>query len=384
MTPPVRPNYSRFRLALVTPVHWRAYMGGSQYQVKCLLDHLVPSGRFEIHYLARRVTSCGPVDGYQIHCIGRPGPKPRLGLAMDTRRLLARLHRLRPDAIYQRVGCPYTGVTAAYARWARIPMLWHVASDADVTPGLKSAGRNPLRSVLDRHFLSFGIRNADMIVTQTKQQSDLLRANFGRTATAIVPNFHPDPGPTPAIKVGTQIVWIANFKPLKQPDAFVRLAATLRDLSDVRFVMIGSAAEGSGDEGWHSALQREIAASPNVEYLGPRSQQEVNATLNNAYLFVNTSRFEGFPNTFIQAWLRRVPVLSLNVNPDGIFDREEVGIHVRTEQQLSEITRALIADPARRARMAEAAERHARTHHSMANATRIESLLLERVMVSGR
>ncbi len=55
-------------------------------------------------------------------------------------------------------------------------------------------------------------------------------------------------------------------------------------------------------------------------FCGAISQQEVNAELANAHVLVNTSLYEGFPNTFIQAWMRRTVVVSLNVNPDGIFD----------------------------------------------------------------
>ena len=41
---------------------------------------------------------------------------------------------------------------------------------------------------------------------------------------------------------------------------------------------------------------------------------------------VNTSEFEGFPNTFIQAWMRRVTVLSLSVDPGNVMSRKGIGL----------------------------------------------------------
>lgn len=372
----------RVRLAVVTPVHWRSFMGGAQYQVKCLLDYLVPSGRFDVHYITRRAPESGHLDEYQIHPIGRPGPKPRLGFAMDAPRLLSQLRALQPHVIYQRVGCAYTGIAAWYARKAGIPMVWHVASDADVTPRLKTAGRNPIRRAIDQCFLEYGIRRADIVICQTEQQSALMQEHYGRAADEVVPNFHPEPRESSAVGEPLRIVWIANFKPIKQPDAFVRLAMSLQDLDGVRFVMIGAASDGSGDVAWSREIMRRIATAPNIDYIGQRTQEEVNAALSSAYLFVNTSRYEGFPNTFIQAWLRRVPVLSLHVNPDGVFDRTEIGVYAGTEQRLCEVTRDLVRNPGDRNRMAVAAQVYAQMHHSMANAARIESLLLGRVLSS--
>ena len=46
---------------------------------------------------------------------------------------------------------------------------------------------------------------------------------------------------------------------------------------------------------------------------------------NKTKLLINVSVSEGISNTFIQAWMRGVPVVSLNSNPDHWFDKYEIG-----------------------------------------------------------
>jgi len=369
------PVDSRPRLCIVTTTHWKAVMGGAQYQIKELLGSLQSLNRYDIHYVARRVPEETELDGYRIHRIGNGGPMPRFGFSMDAPSLYGMLRKLKPDVIYQRVGCAYTGIAAYYARKSGARLVWHAANDTDLDRSIRASGRNFIREYLETTLLYYGIRHADKIVVQTQAQARLLRERFHRSPDAVIANFHPEATETSHGAGPPRVVWVANIKRAKRPEAFLRLAAKLGDLAGVRFVMIGAAADGPGDAAWHAAVMRGIADARNVDYLGELTQAQVNAELARAHVFVNTSLYEGFPNTFIQAWQRAVPVVSLGINPDGVLDRQTTGLLAENEQQLAEMVRRLIEDRPFRDRLARGAVAHAAEFHSMKNAQQLEQLI---------
>ena len=73
--------------------------------------------------------------------------------------------------------------------------------------------------------------------------------------------------------------------------------------------------------------------------------------------------------------MRDVPVVSLNVNPDHVFDREQVGIHAGSEEALSEAVRGFVMDSPRRAELGARARVYARKHHSVRNAELLAQLI---------
>jgi hypothetical protein len=50
-------------------------------------------------------------------------------------------------------------------------------------------------------------------------------------------------------------------------------------------------------------------------------------------VFINTSKYEGFPNTFLQAWRRGIPVIS-SVDPDDVIQSKKLGRVVHSEEDL--------------------------------------------------
>ena len=68
---------------------------------------------------------------------------------------------------------------------------------------------------------------------------------------------------------------------------------------------------------------------PNLELLPPRPRSQLLDEMLQAVAVVKTSRIEGMPNAFLEAWARGVPVLSLNVDPDAKIEDNDIGVAAR-------------------------------------------------------
>jgi glycosyltransferase involved in cell wall biosynthesis len=360
------------KICIVNPFE---HGGGAEYQISLLIDALSADGGYEVHYLTHFIDQRQRTRNYSVSVAGGGGPIPRLGYVMDARSLYRTLREIGPQVIYQRVACAYTGICALYSLRRGVPMIWHVAHDSDVAPRLLEPARNFVRRRLEKWAVSFGARNATGIVVQSRCQSELLRENYCRSADALIPNFHP-PASESIDKSGPlTVIWIANLKPWKRPEVFVRLAAHFSTRTDLRFIMVGAPAAATGNHEWRKSLMCDIEGAHNLQYVGQKTHAEVNRLLARSHVFVNTSTHEGFPNTFIQAWMRGAAVVSLSVDPDNVLERERVGIAAHTEAGLETAVRRLIDEPELLAGYSKRGSQHAAAHHSMANTARLVQLI---------
>jgi glycosyltransferase involved in cell wall biosynthesis len=359
------------KVAILLPSHWSANLGGAEYQARLICRHLVESGRFEVHWLSRRIHPDYRAQGYTTHKIAEHAGLRAKAFFFDHLALSRLLREIQPDVIYQRVGSAYTGIAARHALQNNCRLVWHVAMDLDVAPfNVKAWRPSTVLKYIDKRYLEYGVHHASDIVVQTHDQNRLLGEHYGRQATALIRNLHPLPTETIDKSGSPTVLWIANLKPAKQPEVFMRLAQACLDLPQVRFVMIG---EPFPDAGQQRAFEHAAAAIPNLTFRGKLPIEEVNALLARSHLFVNTSLVEGFANTFIQAWMRQVPVLSLNVDPDGLLAQEGIGFCARgDEAALLRTLREWLADAPQREQIGRRAQAYAEAHHSERN---IESLL---------
>jgi len=352
------------------PSHWSAAFGGAECQVSYITKKLLSYAELDLTFLARRVNQSFEPNQYKIIQIQSCFKKlDRYAFLLGTKSLLESLNKIKPHVIYQRVACSYTGVAAWYAKKNNAKLIWHISHDMDVSPRTRDLG--PRLKIADKKILEYGIRNATNIIAQTRTQSELLEKYYGRAADKVIKNFHPKPS-EPIIKTSKlKVVWIANFKPAKQPELFVRLAKELSNKLDASFIMMGRI---KSDSDYQKTLN-DIKETDSLSYLGELEQSEVNNVLSSADLLVNTSVMEGFSNTFIQAWMREVPVVSLCVDPDDILETNRIGIKAGSYEKMCDAIVKLALEPELRAEMGRRGRQYALENHSLKNVDKIVELL---------
>lgn len=357
-----QPSQRKKRLLLISqyfPVH----TGGAEQQVYCLARHAQTT--MDVHYLT---VSEGDIESRDPGVVISTLPRRKLlrrilGLCyvLDYSRVWHALQRIAPDLIYVREANAYLGIAARYALSSPCTLIWHIASARDVQRfALRSLRTLPF-DYLDKRMIEYGIRHADCIFGQAQYQEDLLWRNYGRTCDLIVGNWHAAPAGPCRKGQSVKVVWVSNLKPLKKPEIFVDLAERLGTATAAQFLMIGR----PGPDRYQQRLEARIKQVKGLAYLGPQPNEEVNRILAESHIFVNTSDYEGFPNTFVQAWLHEVPVVSLHVDPDDLLARQGLGLHSGGFDRLVQDTKCLIEDSALRTRLGRNARDYAVEHHDL-------------------
>jgi len=365
------------QVCVVTESHPLAHMGGAEYQTGLLAELLSRRHGVAVTYLARRVPSKTLARGlaYAVRCIGSDAGIRRRAVFFDALELHRALRELQPDVIYQQAKLSYTAICASYARRCGVPFFYQVASDADLDHrwiSLHLSVNTPF-DIVESLSGDWGIRHASHVLVQTASQGDMLRRRFGRPPAALVRNFLPLPASLPAKPDGPlQILWVANFKDVKRPGLFVDLAESFAGRDDLRFIMVG---RPTALRRFAPLLQR-IPRVANLTYLGEQPVEKVEELMANATLHINTSSFEGFPNTFIQAWGRGAVVVSIGVDPDGIMESLGIGRCAGTFERLRILIDELARTPQQRQTIAARAFHYAKAQHSLTAGERLVDLML--------
>jgi glycosyltransferase involved in cell wall biosynthesis len=355
-------------ICILEPTHWGRLKGGAEIQTHYLADWIARTTTHRVIFLARFVPDDVTGYAYEIRRYQsiRGFESLRWGQSLDSLSICRQLGEINPDVILQMQAGAYLGAGSFYALRQGIPFFWYIASDRDLFPAPPVGTNSPFKH-LDRLLFSFGWRHATHIIAQTQAQRATLKKNMGRKALGILGNFHPAPDVCSKSDTPLVVAWIANLKALKRPGLFVDLAEAFRTRNDIRFIMAGRN-DGSADS--TNAITR-LGQLPNAEYCGELSLEEVGSLLAKSHVLVNTSDYEGFPNVFIQAWLHGAAVLSINVDPDDVMAKQDIGKRCTSLAQLVSELSSLAADRNRLDEMGSKAAAYSRRNFSMANADKL-------------
>ena len=219
------------------------------------------------------------------------------------------------------------------SKWLGIKCVFFGASDVNFEPGNELiAGGNH-----NRKLWQMGITQMDYIVVQNQHQQRTLKDNYGKNCL-IIYNVWGNGGISKEEHRPTDVVWVANFRKLKRAEWMLNAAQIM---SDYDFTLIGGPSGQERD--YYDEIEQRAKTLPNLHFLGQKSFDETNAIVSQSRLLCCTSTFEGFPNTFLQAWANNMPVVS-TVNPSNIITTNNLGIVVETEEEFQDAVQLMLSD----------------------------------------
>jgi glycosyltransferase involved in cell wall biosynthesis len=210
------------------------------------------------------------------------------------------LTRADADVYYQRTAAGYTGFVAAFCRRHGRKSIYAGASDVDFIPG-----QQEIRYARDKKVFEYGLKRVDRVITQNPAQQASLLANYGREGTLIPSCYSPPPG-SRADRNG-YVLWVASVRTSKRVEMVLEIA---RRLPQFKFVVVGGPDAGRREQAYFESVREAARALPNVEMKGFVPFSETERYFNGARIVLNTSLYEGFPNTFLQAWARAIPTVA--------------------------------------------------------------------------
>jgi glycosyltransferase involved in cell wall biosynthesis len=324
-------------LPVLAPEFEQHGIGGAELQQTLLAKALARRG-FQVSMV---VGDYGQEDGavwsgVQTYKASRPGEGIPVLRFLHPRwtKLVAALRRAAADVYYVSPAGVHAGQVALWAGRNGRRVVLRIASDADCDPE-----RLLISLWRDRKLYEYGLRRADAILAQSVNQQALLRRNYGLDSSVVsslvdIPDFT-----LPLGERDIAVLWVSNIQQLKRPEMFLELAQRLPTFP-------ASMAGGAHPKARQLFERVRIAASriSNVTFHGPLPYRATQRLFDRARVFVNTSEIEGFPNTFLQAWARGIPVVSF-FDPDGVIQREGLGHAVASVEEMTAAVHRLAVDP---------------------------------------
>lgn len=272
------------------------------------------------------------------------------------------------DVYYQRNGGAITGLVAAFCKLKRRKFIFAAASQGDVDGTKKQKG-----SLSSRQLYAYGVRNAHVVLAQSEYQKGMLQENYNRQSV-VIRNIYEMP--TDSTEVPEYVLWVGSFYDVKRPELCLEVASRV---PEQRFVMVGRPVPSRGD---HYERSVETAKGlPNVKMVGPVPYSEVGKLFSRAKVLLCTSVSEGFPNVFLDAFSRRVPVVA-TVDPDGIIEKYGLGFYRTSADELAEALRRIVSDSDLGRTIGEKCYRYIREMHDVSVVGGEYERVLEQLLTS--
>lgn len=266
------------------------------------------------------------------------------------------MKRADADIYYYNCGDLALGQIAFWAGRHGKKTVYSVASEPDCDPALPS-----LKQWRERILYRYGLGNTDQVVAQTQRQQEMLRNGFDIHAEVIpMPSSGFAAAEPDDVEEPTQqhILWVGRFSQEKRLEWLLDVAVALP-----QYIFDVAGASNARTE-YARALLKRAESIPNVILHGRLVHRDLGVLYHRARLLCCTSIFEGFPNTFLEAWSVGRPIIS-TFDPDGVITSQGLGKSVCTVNELYNGITAFMEDQRLWQESSSAAQVYFSTYHTL-------------------
>ncbi len=250
------------------------------------------------------------------------------------------MKRADADIYYYNCGDLGLGQVVMWCRRHGRQSVYSVASDSSCDSRL-----SVLKPLRERVLYRYGLRHVDSVIVQTQRQKEMLREGFGVSATVIpmpCTGFSGDGLVARDVSHGEalHVLWVGRISREKR---FEWLLDVAERCPEITFDVVGAA---NHDSEYASILTKRAAAVPNVQMHGRVLHAKIADYYRRCRVLCCTSAYEGFPNTFLEAWSCGIPVVS-TFDPDDVITRYGLGWTASCVDEMVVALRQSLCDSAR-------------------------------------
>lgn len=191
---------------------------------------------------------------------------------------------------------------------------------------------NWTHSFFDQFFIKKAFLRCDYIMTQNSFQFSKVNLKYKSKKVIKISNPFLINKEVLVMKSSNAgyISWVANFRYQKNLQLLYKIAI---HLPNEQFMIAGQPLIPTDPES--TEYMEKLKTLTNVHFRGNVSRDQILEFYKGAKFLLNTSRYEGFSNTFLEAMQTCTPILTTaQVNPDNIISDYKVGLIYKDEEDL--------------------------------------------------
>jgi len=292
----------------------KASIGGTEMQLYLLSNYLSKTDSFDVSFITgdwgqKETETFGKIKV----CKSTSLDKGLINYIKAPFVIWRKLKEADADLYIASSAGPEIGIVSLFCFLNKKKFIYRTAHDIDCS------GEFARNKGFTGMFFKWGMHRADQIVVQSIRHREMLKNTAGPSSVVIQNAFSIENKSQP-IKKENYILWVARCSQWKRPDLFLDI---VRKFKKQNFIMICPQQEN--ESYLYDGIFKKSLSLDNLKFIESVPFDKVQKYFDKAYLFVNTSEYEGFPNVYLQACMGGTPIISYKVNPDDYINKNNIG-----------------------------------------------------------